>query len=153
MYDDVFNAASTRRLVQFSGLIGIAALLAGCPSVQTTSSANPTAALSGTPTPTTTTTTTTATTTATAATVGTAKLTWVAPTQNTDGSLINNLQGYHIHYGNSPTALGQMVDVSGASATTYVVTGLTTGTWYFSVSAYNSAGLESAPSSTASKTI
>ncbi len=86
-------------------------------------------------------------------TPGTAQLTWVAPTNNTDGTPLTDLAGYTISFGLSPTSLSQSVNVTDPSATTYTVTGLSPGTWYFEISAYSSAGTQSAPSNTANKTI
>ena len=88
-----------------------------------------------------------------AAEPGTATLSWVAPTENTDGSQLTDLTGYRVHYGTSSEALTQTVDVSGATATSLVVTGLDPGTYYFAVTALSSDGQESALSDTASKTI
>ncbi|HET9108420.1 MAG TPA: putative Ig domain-containing protein [Steroidobacteraceae bacterium] len=84
---------------------------------------------------------------------GTATLTWTAPTTNTDGSALTDLAGYHIHYGNSPGALSTVIDVANAGATSYVVSSLASGTWYFAVSAYTTSGLESALSNSGSKSI
>lgn len=62
-----------------------------------------------------------------------------------------DLAGYRVHYGESGV-YSQMVDVG--RATTYTVTGLREGmTYYFSVTAYDSAGNESGYSLEASKTI
>jgi hypothetical protein len=72
---------------------------------------------------------------------------------NTDGSLVNNLSGYNIHYGTSAGQLTSEISVSGAATTSYVVTGLASGTYYFAVTAYSSAGTESTQSNVASKTI
>jgi hypothetical protein len=47
----------------------------------------------------------------------------------------------------------QSATVSGATTTTYEVTGLTPGTWYFSVAAEAADGTESAPSAIGSKTL
>ena len=80
-------------------------------------------------------------------------LSWAAPTLNTDGTILNDLAGYYINYGTSATALSQTVTVTGATSTTYTVANLVPGTYYFSVTAYSSAGTESAPSPTVSKTI
>ena len=80
-------------------------------------------------------------------------LSWVAPTLNTDGTILNDLAGYYINYGTSATALSQTVTVTGATSTTYTVANLVPGTYYFSVTAYSSAGTQSAPSPTVSKTI
>ena len=84
---------------------------------------------------------------------GSAVLSWVAPTTNTDGTPLTDLTGFVISYGTSATALSQTVNVSGATATGYTVQGLTAGTWYFTVAAVTSAGTQSAPSNVASETI
>jgi hypothetical protein len=84
---------------------------------------------------------------------GTATLMWTAPTQNIDGTALTNLAGYHVHYGMSPSALMQTIDLADETATSYVVSGLSAGTYYFSVDAYNSWGIESAPSNIATKTL
>jgi hypothetical protein len=90
--------------------------------------------------------------TVTAAATGSATLTWSAPTTNTDGTPVTTLTGYHIYYGTSTAALTQSIAVSGATTTTYTVTGLTSGTWYFAVAADASDGTESAQSPIGSKT-
>jgi hypothetical protein len=77
----------------------------------------------------------------------------VPPTLNTDGTPVTTLTGYHIHYGTSTSALTQSVAVSGAATSSYVITGLSSGTWYFSVSAEAADGTESTPSNVGSKTI
>lgn len=86
-------------------------------------------------------------------TTGSATVSWVAPTTNSDGSPLTNLAGYTIHYGNSATALNQTVQVANAGAASYVLTNLASGTWYFAVSAYTSSGSSSSLSAVASKTI
>ena len=84
---------------------------------------------------------------------GTATLTWVAPTTNTDGSPVTPLSGFTIYYGTSASTLTQSVVVSGATTTTYEITGLASGTWYFAVAADAADGTQSAMSSVGSKTI
>jgi len=84
---------------------------------------------------------------------GSATLSWSAPTQNTDGSSLTNLSGYRIYYGNSLGSLSQQINLSSVGLTTYVLGNLGSGTWYFAMRAYNSAGVESALSNIASKTI
>ncbi len=84
---------------------------------------------------------------------GSATLSWVAPTQNTDGTSLGNLAGYRIVYGTSSSALNQTITISNPSVTSYVVEQLASGTWYFAVKAYTSAGAESSQSNVASKTI
>lgn len=84
---------------------------------------------------------------------GSSTLSWTPPTQNTDGSALTNLAGYRIAYGTSATALNQTLQVATPSLSSYVVTGLASGTWYFAVRAYNSAGAESDSSGVASKAV
>jgi hypothetical protein len=89
----------------------------------------------------------------TASSNGTATLTWTAPKVNTDGTPVTTLTGYHIFYGTNPGDLTQSVMVSGATTTSYEITGLTSGTWYFAVAADAADGTESAQSNVGSKTI
>lgn len=86
-------------------------------------------------------------------TLGSAALSWVAPTQNTDGSSLTDLAGYRIVYGTSASALNQTIELSNPSLTSYVVDQLAPGTWYFAVKAYTASGTESSLSNVASKTI
>jgi hypothetical protein len=80
-------------------------------------------------------------------------LSWEAPTENEDGTPISGLVGYRIHFGQSAAELNQLIEVSDAASTTYVINGLTSGTYYFAVSAYNSFGIESPLSNIASKSL
>jgi fibronectin type 3 domain-containing protein len=83
---------------------------------------------------------------------GTATLDWRAPTTNIDGSALIDLAGYRVHYGTSSGSYSQSIDVG--KVTTYEVTNLSGGfTYYFVVTAYNQAGVESEPSSEGSKAI
>jgi hypothetical protein len=84
---------------------------------------------------------------------GSATLTWNAPTRYTDGSPLTDLAGYRVYCGTNPFNLVQTADIKGAASTRYVVTGLTTGTTYCVVRAYNASGQVSAPSNMRSKTI
>jgi hypothetical protein len=90
---------------------------------------------------------------AAAAASGSAKLSWIAPTHNTDGTVITDLAGYHIYYGTNADDLTTSVNVAGGSSTAYTVTGLGSGTYYFSVVAYNAEGVDSTDSNLESKTI
>jgi fibronectin type 3 domain-containing protein len=83
-----------------------------------------------------------------AAPTGAATLTWEAPTLNTDGTALSNLSGFNIYYGTSPTSLTQKESIASPSTTSYTLSNLTSGAWYFGVTAYDSAGYESALSNT-----
>ena len=79
-------------------------------------------------------------------------LAWDAPTQNTDGTALTDLQGYEILYGTSASSLTQKVSLS-TGQQNYVLENLTSGTWYFEVVAVNAAGQQSGPSSVVSVTL
>ena len=84
---------------------------------------------------------------------GSATLSWTAPTTNSNGTALTDLAGFHIHYGTAAGALSNVITVSSASSVSYTVTGLTSGTWYFAISAYTNTGLESTLSNVGQKTI
>jgi hypothetical protein len=86
-------------------------------------------------------------------TSGSASLSWSAPTVNTDGTPITGLAGFHIYYGISASAMTSTITLASPTETSYVVNGLASGTYYFSVVAYNSEGIDSTDSNMASKTI
>jgi hypothetical protein len=83
---------------------------------------------------------------------GSATVTWVAPTENTDDSPVS-LGGYRLTYGRSATQLDQSVDINNAGLTSYTVNGLGSGTWYFALYARATSGAESDGSNVAHKTI
>ena len=66
---------------------------------------------------------------------GRATVSWTAPTQNSDGTPLTNLSGYEIVYGQSQGNLSQSVSVTDPTATTYTISNLGGGTWYFGVRA------------------
>jgi Putative Ig domain len=84
---------------------------------------------------------------------GTASLDWTSVTQNTNGTALTNLAGYYIHYGTSAGNMNQTVQISNPTVTTYVVSNLSPGTWYFGVEAYTSTGVVGDQSNVGSKTI
>lgn len=79
------------------------------------------------------------------ASAGEADITWVAPTKNCDGTALTNLAKYDLTYGQKRTDLP-------LTPLAYKVTGLTPGTWWFSLAAVNSGGVSS-QFVTATKTI
>jgi hypothetical protein len=89
-----------------------------------------------------------------ATTSGAATLSWMPPTQNTDGTALTDLANYKIYWGTSQnnfTAGWKMVPSS--AGTTAIIDQLTAGTYYFVVTALDSSGNESAYSNVASKTV
>jgi hypothetical protein len=90
---------------------------------------------------------------ASTATTGSATLSWQPPTENADGSPLTNLAGYVIRYGTQSGALSLQVKISNPGITTAMIEDLAPATWYFTVSAYTSTGVESLPSAVGSKTV
>jgi hypothetical protein len=82
-----------------------------------------------------------------------ATLSWSAPTENTDGSALSNLAGYRIYYGRSKIELTQSITVRSVGITTYVISNLSSGTYYFAIKAYTTAGAESKLSDVVSRTV
>lgn len=75
----------------------------------------------------------------------TAALTWNPPVPTT------NLSGYRVYFGTSSGAYGQGISVG--NVTTYTMTGLASGSYYFAVTAFDDFGNESPYSNEASKLI
>ena len=91
--------------------------------------------------------------TAPADTTGTATVTLTPPTQNSDGSPLTNLAGMRVYYGTSPASLTQQIQLASTTQTTYTLTNLPGGTWYFAATAYTATGMESPKSALASLTL
>jgi hypothetical protein len=85
--------------------------------------------------------------------VGSAELAWQPPMANEDGSALTDLSGYVIRYGKTSGALDQSIRITNPGTTAYVVDQLIEGTWYFTLSSVNTAGVESRPTGYVSKTI
>jgi len=83
----------------------------------------------------------------------TAVLQWSAPQSMTDGSAVSGIVGYRVYYGKDVMQMNTKIDVMNPSVSTYVVEGLTPGTYYFAVSALHSSGGESSRSNAGMKVI
>jgi hypothetical protein len=84
---------------------------------------------------------------------GSATLSWAPPTTNTDVSPLTNLAGYKVYWGPAADTYPNSVTLTNPGLTTYVVTDLVPGTYFFAATALNSSGAESAPSNPARQTI
>jgi hypothetical protein len=84
---------------------------------------------------------------------GSVTLSWDAPTQNTNGTPLTDLAGFHIYYGTSASNLNQSVQIANPGLTSYALSSLAAGTWYFEVNAYTTAGAESAVSTIVSTSL
>jgi hypothetical protein len=78
---------------------------------------------------------------------------WTPPTENTNGSALTNLAGYHIYYGTTQSNLSKVVDITNPGLASYVVSDLASGTWYFALTSINTAGVESARSTVISTVV
>lgn len=58
-----------------------------------------------------------------------------------------------MHYGTSANAMNAVVVLANPSLTNYLVTNLSSGIWYFGITAYSRAGVESALSNVGHKTV
>lgn len=85
---------------------------------------------------------------------GDAVLSWIAPTQNTNGTTLTDLTKFRIYTATTAAALASAtpIEVAG-SVTTYTLKDLPQGTKYFAVTAVNSANVESVMSNAQSKDI
>jgi hypothetical protein len=102
-------------------------------------------------------------------TISVVALIWDEPSTNSDSSELTDLSGYRVYFGGAPrgesdappAGYGQMIDVLRPNnCETFPSTDkcrykvfLPAGTWYFSVTAYNSQGVESGYSNEVSKSV
>jgi hypothetical protein len=85
--------------------------------------------------------------------LGSAELSWTAPTQNEDGTTLEDLAGYKLYWGTTPGSYTESVTIDNSTVTTYLVENLAPGTYEFVATAYNDAGVESRYSGAATKVI
>ena len=74
---------------------------------------------------------------------GSVTLNWSPPTQNEDGSQLTNLAAYRILWSRDGGSFSNSVRINNPSVTRYMVEGLTPGTYEFTATAINRAGVES----------
>lgn len=85
--------------------------------------------------------------------VGSVSLSWAAPTQNEDGTPLNDLAGYRIYWGTIPDNYPNLVTIDNSSVTTFIVDNLAPGTYNFVATSFNSSGVESRYSAVAIKVV
>lgn len=79
---------------------------------------------------------------------GSVTVAWSAPTRDSTGSELTDLAGFRVYYGGtSPLSRGRATRVDVGTDTTHTVDSLEAGTYYFAVSAVDTAGNESGLSS------
>ena len=86
---------------------------------------------------------------------GSADLSWQIPTTRTDGTplALSEIDGYRIYMGTTSENLMMIVDLNNGTTTSYSVTSLASGSYYFSVTTYDADGNESPYSNIATKDI
>ena len=77
------------------------------------------------------------------AALGNVTLSWVAPTQNADGSPLTDLAGYKIFHGTSSGNYDHEIHIDNPGMTTYVVDNLVPDTYFFAAKSFNASGVES----------
>ena len=85
--------------------------------------------------------------------LGAMTLSWTPPTQNEDGSVLTDLAGYFIYYGQSPGSYPNRIRIDNPSISTYVVENLLPDTYYIVATSFNREGVESRYSGMATKTV
>ncbi len=85
--------------------------------------------------------------------LGSATVSWTAPATNADGTALTDLDGFYVHYGMSSGSYSRTATVDDENATSLQIDSLDAGSWYFVVTAFDTAGNESAASSEVSKAV
>lgn len=78
-------------------------------------------------------------------TVADAKLSWAAPAEREDNSsiLLSEIAGYQVFYGTAQGQYNNSVTINDATATSYTLTNLPTGTYYLVMTTLDTEGRES----------
>lgn len=75
--------------------------------------------------------------------LGSVSLSWDPPTQNSDGSVLDDLAGYKIYWGTSAGNYSNSARIDNPSISTYFVENLPPGTYQFVATSLSAAGVES----------
>ena len=85
---------------------------------------------------------------------GSATLTWLPPTENTDGTALTDLAGYRIYWGTAPERIySRSLSIDNPGTNAVVVENLAPATYYFVATAINAAGVESPASDVAAQLV
>ncbi len=85
--------------------------------------------------------------------LGSAVVSWDIPTTNADGSTLDDLAGFNVHYRRASDNFSDIVVVNDAAASSVLIEDLSPDTWFFAVSAFDQAGNRSALSPEVSKVV
>ena len=83
---------------------------------------------------------------------GVATLLWMPPTENTDGTTLNDLAGYVIHYGKTNDSLTESVTINNPGVSSHTIENLDSNTvYYYAITSLNSSNIQSGYSTIISK--
>ena len=81
-------------------------------------------------------------------------LSWLPPTEYSDNTQLTDLAGYKIYYGNTESSMNKTITINNPGLSSYIVENLTTNNdYYFSITTFNSKGIESVFSNVVNKTL
>jgi hypothetical protein len=135
---EIDSPRNMHRITKSIAVLMFAFMLAACINEETETSNNPTASQA---------TDTSQTNNSTQVGGGTnqVNLSWVSPSGRSDGSYlpVSELAGYIVHMGTTSDNMQPIIDLNDNSITNYTVRDLAAGSYYFSVTAYDTSGLVS----------
>jgi hypothetical protein len=85
--------------------------------------------------------------------LGAISISWIPPLENSDGTALVDLAGYRVYLGLESGSYSSVIDIDSIGITSYVIDNLQPGTYYISVTAYDSEGNESVYSNELSKLV
>jgi len=85
--------------------------------------------------------------------LGSMMLSWEPPTENEDGTALDNLAGYKLYYGTTSGNYTRQVRISTPGLSSYVIENLLPDTYYVVATSFTTSGVESRYSNEAVKTV
>jgi hypothetical protein len=85
--------------------------------------------------------------------VGSATVSWQIPATNADGSTLNDLAGFEVHYGTASQTFTEIVLIDSPTTDSISIGNLSPGTYFFAVLAVDTSDNKSALSSEVSKVV
>jgi hypothetical protein len=85
--------------------------------------------------------------------LGSMTLSWAPPTENEDGTALDNLAGYKLYYGTTSGQYTRQVRIDTPGLSSYVIENLLPDTYYVVATSFTTSGVESRYSNEAVKTV
>jgi hypothetical protein len=85
--------------------------------------------------------------------LGSMTLSWTPPTENEDGTVLQNLAGYTLYFGTKSGQYTEQVRINTPGISSYVIENLLPDTYYVVATAFTTSGVESRYSNEAVKTV